>query len=287
MLPLEWQPQISFPLILGTNVSGVITAVADDVRGFSVGDAVYSMIRFPNGAAGRSQAYAEYVSVPVSDIALKPSGIDHAHVAASPMSLLTAWQFLIDVGHDVLTPLQRYPHVPVPLAGRTVLVKGASGGVGHFAVQTTKLKRAHVIAVASGKHESALRGLGAEDFIDDTRTAPEDIVRDVDLVVDAVGGPATGRFLHTIKRGGALFPVFALGFTGIEGAEQSGVTVSSVQVRSNGTQLAEFAKLLSAGDIRVLVDSTYPLAEARRARERAALGHVQGKVVLTAKHEYS
>ncbi|MEH0873942.1 NADP-dependent oxidoreductase [Pectobacterium cacticida] len=285
MLPPEWRPQISFPVILGTDVSGVIVAVADDVTDFSVGDEVYSMIRFPEWAAGRSQAYAEYVSVPVSDIALKPAGIDHIHAAAAPMSLLTAWQFLVDVGHDVPNPLQPYPHVPVPLAGKTVLVNGAAGGVGHFVVQIAKLKGARVIAVASGKHEAALRGLGADEFIDYTKTRPEEVVRDVDLVVDAVGGPATGRFLRTLKRGGTLFPVFSLGFAGAKDAEQSDVTVSSVQVRSNGAQLAELAKLLSAGDIRVLLDSTYPLAEARQAHERAAQGHIQGKIVLTVQHE--
>jgi NADPH:quinone reductase-like Zn-dependent oxidoreductase len=154
-------------------------------------------------------------------------------------------------------------------------------GVGHFAVQVAKWKGARVIAVASGKHESFLRDLGADEFIDYRKTAPEDVVRDVDLVVDSVGGPTTGRFLHTLKRGGALFPVLPLGFSGAEAAAALGVTVSATQVRSGGAQLQELGRLLDDGTIRVAIDSTFPLAEARRSHERADRGHIQGKIVLT------
>lgn len=281
MLPPEWQPKVSFPLILGTDVSGVVAAVADDVRHFAVGDAVYAMVRFPSGLAGESKAYAEYVGVPASDVARKPTGIDHMHAAGAPMSLLTAWQFMIALGHDEPNPLQPNPHAPVPLEGRTVLVNGAAGGVGHFAVQLAKWKGARVIAVASGRHEALLRELGADEFIDYTKTTPEDVVRNVDLVVDAIGGPTTGRFLRTLKRGGALFPVFPLGFSGTEEAEKLGVTVSATQVRSSRAQLAELGRLLDAGTVRVVVDSTFALADARKAHERMARGHVQGKIVLT------
>jgi NADPH:quinone reductase-like Zn-dependent oxidoreductase len=279
MLPPEWQPQVPFPVILGTDVSGVIEAVADDITDFAIGDEVFSMVRFPS--FGPSQAYAEYVSVPASEIALKPAGIDHVHAAAAPMSLLTAWQFMIDLGHNEPNPLQSTKHEPVPLEGKTVLVNGAAGGVGHFVVQIAKWKGARVIAVASGEHETFLRDLGADEFIDYTKTVPEDVVHDVDLVIDSVGGPTTGRFLRTLKRGGALFPVFPLGFAGAEEAEKLGVRVSATQVRSNGAQLEELARLLDAGTVRVMIDSTYPLADARQAHERAARGHIRGKIALT------
>ena len=281
MLPVEWQPQVTFPVILGTDVSGVVAAVADDVKGFAVGDAVYSMVRFPSGLAGGSMAYAEYVSVPASQVAIKPTGIDHVHAAGAPMSLLTAWQFMIELGHNVPNPLQPNRHESVPLAGKAVLVNAAAGGVGHFAVQLAKYKGARVIAVASGKHEALLRSLGADEFIDYTKTAPENIARELDLVIDAVGGPTAARFLRTIKRGGALFPVFPLGFVGGDEANALGVTVSATQVQSSGAQLAQVASLLSAGTIRVVIDSTFALAEAGKAHERAAQGHVQGKIVLT------
>ncbi|MFT3802340.1 MAG: NADP-dependent oxidoreductase [Burkholderiaceae bacterium] len=281
-LPPAWQPQVSFPLILGTDVSGVVEAVADDVEDFCVGDEVYSMVRFPSGLAGGSRAYAEYVNVPATEVALKPARVDHVHAAGAPMSLLTAWQFLIEQGHDVQNPLQPNRHEPVPLEGKTVLVNGAAGGVGHFALQLAKWKGARVIAVGSGRHQAFLRDLGADEFIDYTKTAAEDVVRDADLVVDAVGGPASGRLLRTLKRGGALFPIFPLGFAGADDAAKLGVTVSTTQVRSSGAQLAQLADLLDAGKVRVAIDSTFALADARKAHQRAARGHVQGKIVLTA-----
>ncbi|WP_287459753.1 NADP-dependent oxidoreductase [Sphingomonas sp.] len=281
MLPPEWQPEMTFPIIPGTDISGVIEAVADDVTDFSVGDEVYAVVRFPSGIAGESRAYAQYVVAPVSDLALKPGGIDHVHAAAAPMSLLTAWQFLIEQGHDAPNPLQPAQHVPVPLEGRKVLVNGAAGGVGHFLVQLAKWKGAHVIAVASGRHEAMLRDLGADAFYDYGKTNVEDVLTDLDLVVDAVGGPTSGRFLKTLKRGGALFPVFGLGFDDKGEAARLGVTVSTTQVNSNGPQLAEIAPLLDNGTIRVMIDSVFPLADARKAHEHAATGHLQGKIVLT------
>jgi NADPH:quinone reductase-like Zn-dependent oxidoreductase len=280
-LPAEWQPKGDFPIILGTDVSGVVEAVANDVNAFSIGDEVYSMVRFPEGVFGESGAYAEYVSVPASQVALKPAGIDHVHAAAAPMSLLTAWQFMIEQGHNVQNPLQPNQHEPVPLEGRRVLINGAAGGVGHFAVQLAKWKGAYVIAVASGKHKAFLQDLGADEFIDYTKTVPEDVVRDVDLVIDSIGGPETGRFLRTIKRGGALFPVFGLGASVGEEAGKLGITVSTTQVRSSGAQLAEVGHLLDSGTVRVAIDSTFRLADAQKAHERAAQGSIQGKIVLT------
>jgi NADPH:quinone reductase-like Zn-dependent oxidoreductase len=277
-LPPEWRPSMPMPVIPGTDISGVVEAVAPDVTNFSVGDEVFSMVRFPS--FGDSAAYAEYVAAPAQDFAHKPAGIDHIQAAAAPMAALTAWQFLIELGHDVQNPLQTEKHQPVPLNGKRVLVNGAAGGVGHFAVQLAKWKGAHVIAVASGKHEAFLRTLGADEFIDYKQQAPEDVAKDIDLVVDTLGGPTTGRFLRTLKRGGALFPVF-LGFSDVEEAVKRGITVSMTQVRSNGLQLATIGQLLADGTIRVAIDSTFPLADASKAHERAAQGHIQGKIVLT------
>lgn len=278
MLPPEWRPNIPFPIIPGTDISGVVAAVAPDVKGFAIGEEVFGMIRFPS--VGDSAAYAEYVAAPATDLAHKPAGIDHIQAAAVPMAGLTAWQFLVELGHDVQNPLQPGKHHPVPLAGKTVVINGAAGGVGHLALQLAKWKGAHVKAVASGKHEAFLKDLGADVFIDYTQQAPEAILQDTDLVLDTLGGPGTGRFLRTIKKGGALFPVF-LGFRDAEEAAERGITVSSTQVRSNGLQLGELGTLLREGTIHVAIDSTFPLAEAYKAHERAAHGHIQGKIVLT------
>lgn len=277
MLPPEWRPQASFPIILGSDVSGIVVAVAEDVKNFSVGDEVFGMVRFPS--VGESAAYAQYVAAPATDLALKPAGIDHVHAAASAMAGLTAWQFLIELGHDHPNPLQAEMHHPLPLKDKTVLINGAAGGVGHFAVQLAKWKGANVIAVASTKHESFLRKLGADEFIDYTKTPPEDVAHNVDIVLDTLGGSNTGRFLQTLKPGGALFPVF-LGFSDHEEAVKLGITVSMTQVRSSGSQLAELGKLLDKGIIRVAIDSTFSLADAKSAHERAAHGHIQGKIVL-------
>ena len=278
ILPPDWRPEISLPVIPGSDVSGVVAAIAADVKSFSVGDEVFGMIRFPS--YGESAAYAEYVAAPAADLARKPKGINHIHAAAAPMAGLTAWQFLIGLGHNHPNPLQPEMHHPVPLEGKKVLINGAAGGVGHFAVQLAKLKGAYVIAVASGSHESFLRELGADEFIDYTKNRPEEIITDADLVLDTLGGPDTGRFLHSLKRGGALFPVF-FGFSDADEAVKRGINVSMTQVRSNGSQLEELADLLNNGTVRVAIDSTFPLADAQKAHERAASGHIRGKIVLT------
>lgn len=280
-LPPEWWPEPTFPLILGTDISGVVAAVGKHVTGFSIGDEVYSMVRFPEKVMEGSGAYAEYVSVPSSELALKPRGIGHVQAAGAPMSLLTAWQFLIETGHDAPNPFQSFPHKAVPLKGRTVLVNGAGGGVGHLAVQLARWQGARVIAVASSRNEALLRELGADEFIDYTKIAAERVVKNVDLVFDAVGGANMARFLRCIRPGGALFLVNPLGFSAHSEAAQKEVMVSSTQVRSSGAQLSQAGRLLEEGVVRVVIDSTYPLALASAAHQRAAMGNIQGKIVLT------
>ncbi|MFF0163994.1 NADP-dependent oxidoreductase [Streptomyces sp. NPDC005263] len=278
-VPPELKPPFTLPLIPGTDVSGVVEAVAADVDGFTPGEEVIGLLRFPT--ALQASAYAEYVTAPASDFARKPAAIDHVHAAGLPMSGLTAWQFLIELGHDHPSPFQEAQHRPMALGSETtVLINGAAGGVGHLALQLAKWKGAHVIAVASGTHETFLRELGADEFIDYTKERPEDAARDVDLVLDTVGGPDSRRFLRTLKRGGSLYPVYFGEFDDEENAEL-GVTVTATQVRSHGAQLAELGRLIEAGTIRVAIDSTFALADARAAHERAAQGHIQGKIVLT------
>lgn len=276
IVPEPMRPKLELPFTPGTDISGVVEAVAGDARDVAPGDEVFGMIRFPSRT---SRAYAEYVAAPVADLAKKPARLDHVHAAAVPMAALTAWQFLIEILHDVAPPWQSTRHQPVAIgAGTTVLVNGAAGGVGHFAVQLAKWRGARVIAVASGRHEAFVRDLGADDFIDYTAVHAEEVVRDVDLVLDTVGGPGGHRFVRTLKRGGALFPVFFGDYR--EAAAAAGVAVSGTQVRSSGAQLAELGRLLDAGTLRVAIDSTFALADAARAHERAARGHIQGKLVL-------
>ncbi|MER7679399.1 NADP-dependent oxidoreductase [Streptomyces sp. NPDC096934] len=279
VMPAEMRPALEYPLIPGTDMSGVVEAVAPDVLGFAVGDEVFGMLRFP-GFDGRT--YAEYVAAPASDLAHKPADVGHVQAAGAPMAALTAWQYLVGLGHDVPSPFTGRVHRPVPITpDMTVLVNGAAGGVGHFALQLAKWKGAHVVAVASGRHEQFLRGLGADEFVDYTRTPVADVVSGVDLVVDTVGGPHSSRLLTVLRRGGTMLPVFFAQYDAEETARRD-ITVSNIQVRSNGLQLAEIGRLLDDGTLQVGVDSTYPLHEAARAHTRAAQGHIQGKIVLTA-----
>ncbi|MDF2622458.1 MAG: NADPH:quinone reductase [Kosakonia cowanii] len=279
-LPPQWQPDSVFPLIPGTDIAGVVEAIGEGAHGFRAGDEVYSMVRFPQDVMKGSGAYAEYIAVPADELALMPQGIDYLQAAAAPMSLLTAWQFLIDPGHHEPNPFQPFPHIPVLLKGKTVLVNGAGGGVGHLAVQLARWQGARVIAVASGKHEALLRELGASEFIDYTRHAAETVAQPVDLVVDAVGGVNMERFLLLIKPGGALYLVNPLGFAGQQEAARRGITVSSTQVRSSGQQLQQAGQLLASGEVRVVTDSIYPLRDAAAAHQRASQGGIQGKIVL-------
>ncbi|GAA1655677.1 NADP-dependent oxidoreductase [Actinoplanes couchii] len=273
VMPPEMRPELSCPLTPGTDVSGVVEAVGPGVSDLVVGDEVYGMLRFP-GFEGRG--YAEYVAAPAADLARKPTGLDHVRAAGAPMAVLTAWQFLVELGHDVPSPFTGRVHRPVALGpGTTVLVNGAAGGVGHFAVQLAKWKGARVVAVASGRHEEFLRDLGADEFVDYTRERAVDVVRDVDVVVDAVGG----NLLPVLKDGGTMLPVFFAEYDPVE-IERRGITVSNIQVRSSGAQLAQIGRLFDSGVLRVGVDSVFPLSDAVGAHVRAARGHLQGKIVL-------
>ncbi len=135
-------------------------------------------------------------------------------------------------------------------------------------------------AIASGTHGAFSPELGADEFIDYTKSRPKELVHDVDLVLDTVGGTTSHRFLRTLKRGGAWYPVFVAEYDPQETAKL-GVTTSGTQVRSNGAQLAALGRMLDEGTLRVAIDSTVPLADTRAAHERAAQGHIQGKIVLT------
>ena len=249
-------------------MSGIVEAVGPDVTAFHEGDAVYGLIRVPSGGSPAG-TYAEYVTAPTAHLALKPASIDHLQAAAVPMAALTVWQGIVE--HTNLE------------AGQTVLVNGAAGGTGHFAVQLAKSRGARVIGVASGRHEAFLRELGVDAFIDYTITLPEQVAHDVDLVIDTVGTMGENPLLLTLKRGGTLLWIGLrpMGNSIIETEyTEAGVTVEKIQVRSNGAHLAAIGELIDAGQLRVTIDTVVPLAEARKAHERGERGHLRGIIVL-------
>jgi NADPH:quinone reductase-like Zn-dependent oxidoreductase len=269
--PLDWKVraghvkawlQHRLPLIPGWDVSGVVEAVGSGVRAFKVGDAVYGMLDFTHNGA-----YAEYVATGTRNLAPKPGSIDHVHAAAVPLAALTAWQALFNVARLTL--------------GQTVLIHGAAGGVGHFAVQFAKWKGARVIGTASSGNEGFLRELGADEVID-YRTRPfEEVVHDVDVVFDPIGGDTQERSWKVLKKGGVL--VATLGISSPEAATEYGVRGEGVMVGPDNAQLTQIATLIDAENVKPAVSAVLPLAEAARAHELSQTGHVRGKIVLKVK----
>ena len=212
----------------------------------------------------RDGAAAEYVSVRSRDLAPKPSSIDHVHAAAVPLSALTAWQALFD--HGRLS------------AGQRVLIHGAAGGVGTFAVQLARWCGAHVIGTGSQPNLALLRELGADEVIDHASARFEDKVRGVDLVLDTVGGDTLERSWGVLRRGGVL--VSTAGPAPGDTAARYGVRGVFFVVESNRPQLVQIGRLIDAGSLRPIVEAVFPLAEARQAYEQGLRGHARGKLVL-------
>jgi NADPH:quinone reductase-like Zn-dependent oxidoreductase len=254
-----------FPLVLGWDVSGIVEKLGPETTGFAPGAAVFSR---PDIA--RDGAYAEFVVVRASELAHKPASLGHVEAASVPLVALTAWQTLFEASP---------PHVAAGLsAGQTVLVHAASGGVGSFAVQLAKWRGAKVIATASGKNEAFVRGLGADVFVDYTKQRFEDVAKDVDVVLDGVGGETQERSFATLRPGGILVSI--AGRPSADLAKKHGVRVGYVFVQPNAAQLTKIAALLDEKVLKTEVQEVLPLAEARRAQEISATGRVRGKIVL-------
>ncbi len=247
----------SFPLILGTDISGVVEEVGAGVPRFKPGDEVYA-----RGGVGRDGAYAEYAAVPQSDVALKPKSLDHVNAAALPHVTLTAWQALY-----VLADVQ---------PGQTVLIHGAAGGVGHIAVQLAKLRGATVIGTASRNLE-LLAELGVEQAIDYATTRFEDVVHDVDVVLDTVGGDTQERSWGVLKPGGIL--VSAIQPPSEETAKAHGVRAAMVWTNPPiGETLAEVARLVDAGKLRPHVSEIFTLDQVPDAHRLMENKHARGKI---------
>jgi NADPH:quinone reductase-like Zn-dependent oxidoreductase len=257
--PTELTWSETFPTIPGHDVSGVVEALGPGVSDVSLGEAVYGLIAFP-----RDGSAAEYVVVRAGDLAPKPRTLDHVHAAAVPLSALTAWQALFI--HAGLT------------AGQRVLIHGAAGGVGAFAVQLARWRGAHVSATASARHHEFLRGLGVETVIDYRTTHFEEMLHDVDVVLDTIGGDTLERSWRVLRRGGTLVSVAAQ--PSPEPARDGGTRGIFFIVEPSRAQLVEIARLIDAGHVRPVLDAVLPLARAREAFERGLAGHVRGKIVL-------
>jgi NADPH:quinone reductase-like Zn-dependent oxidoreductase len=247
------------PWIPGFDIAGVVEKTGAKIGKVKAGDSVYATVD-PGGGGG----YAEYAVVTEVESAPKPESINYVDAAAVPGVALTAWQALIDTAK--LT------------AGQTALIHGGSGGVGTFAIQIAKARGAKVIATASTRNQDLLKQLGADVAIDYTRQKFEEAVKDVDVVLDSVGGDTRSRSYGVVKKGG--FIVSIVGRIDQAELEKHGIRGASISVDPNSDELAEIGKLIDAGKIKVIVSQTFSLSDAAKAQEQVATGHTRGKIVL-------
>ena len=249
----------NFPLIPGWDVSGEIEEVGSDIKNFRKGDEVYSR---PDPT--KNGTYAEYVVVKADQVGLKPKSIDHEKAAAIPLAGLTAWQGLFDHGQLV--------------AGQKVLIHGASGGVGTFAVQFAKWKGAYVIGTASEKNIDFLKELGVDEVIDYNKERFEDNLKDIDLVFDTIGSDTQKRSLEVLKNGGRL--ITTLKPENQEEAKAKNIHIEGFTAQSNPEQLEQIAQLIDEGKVKPVIATIMPLEQAVEAQKLSEAGHTRGKIVL-------
>jgi NADPH:quinone reductase-like Zn-dependent oxidoreductase len=250
----EW-----LPVVLGYEISGIVEALAPDVREVKAGNAIYALTDFlRNGGA------AEYIAVRAADLAPKPNSLDFVQAASVPLSALTAWQALFD--HGRLT------------GGQTVLIHGAAGGVGSFAVQLVRWRKARVIASDAARNADFLRRLGAEEVIDYASERFENRVSDADMVLDLVGGETLERSWGVLRREGVLVTTVAP--IPKEKGAAHGVKGVFFIVKPSRQELTEIARLIDEGHVRPMVDAVFPLERAREAFEKGLSRRVRGKLVL-------
>lgn len=243
-----------FPIVLGHEFSGVVEAVGTDSMGVRVGDHIYGLSDwFIDGAQ------AEYCVTVPANIAPKPVTLEHTQAAAVPISALTAWQALIDRARLS--------------AGQRVLIHGAAGGVGSFAVQLARHQGAHVITTASPTNSDFVKALGADEVIDYRITPFETVVGEVDVVLDTVGGDTRDRSWAVLRRGGRLVTIAA----DAEGSKEQRVRDAFFIVEPSRNQLANIAHLIDAGALRPVVGAVFSMEDFRQAYEQKP---ARGKNIL-------
>jgi NADPH:quinone reductase-like Zn-dependent oxidoreductase len=260
---LDW-PVDRLPATPSYEFAGVVAAVGPGVEEVAIGESVYALGDFDcDGAA------ADYAIVRADLLAPKPRTLEYIESAAVPLAALSAWQALFD--HGNLSE------------GERVLIHGAAGGVGGFAVQLAHSRGAYVIGTASGGNVATARSLGADQVVDHTSTRFEDVVEEVDLVFDTVGGERLERSPAVVRRGGRLVSLAAE--PPQERAAARGIAALYFVVEPNREQLIEVARLVDGGGLKVTIDAVFALADARAAFERSLGEHDGGKIVLRVANE--
>ena len=251
-------------IILGWDVSGIVTEAGRTVTKFKPGDEVFGMINFP----GHGKAYAEYTVAPAEHLASKPANITHEEAAAATLAALTAWQALVT-------------NAKVS-KGQKVVIQAASGGVGHYAVQIAKWLGAYVIATSSSANRDFVMSLGADEHIDYKKHRIDTIVTDADFVLDPIGGDNIDPSLKAVKKGGTviMLPSFFKEEI-IAKAGAKGVNGYFFTVRSNGADMQQLATLLEKGIVRSHVSKKFSFDEMKEAHLQIESGRTQGKIVVT------
>lgn len=257
--------KISLPAILGWDFSGIIEDVGKNVLGFKMGDEVFGCIGFP----GLGKTYAEYTVADPDLLAKKPRNISFDEAAAIPLAGLTAYQAI----NEELNIS----------SGQKILIQAAAGGVGHLAVQFTKLNGAYVIGTASEKNEKFLKSLGIDKVINYKKEKFEDEVHDLDAVLDAMGGEVLYRSISCVKRGGAVVCLPSSTKNdpkAIEIAAEKGVRLMWPMMRPDGKEMRLIAHLLEEKKIKVKVDKIFALDQIAWAHKAIETHQTSGKVVV-------
>ncbi|PSB22473.1 zinc-binding alcohol dehydrogenase [filamentous cyanobacterium Phorm 46] len=271
--PVDWKIRqghlqlltgFNFPKIVGSDISGVVVEVGSEVTKFKVGDEVYT---FLNPIAGG--ACAEYAVVPESSAAIKPKNITHAEAAGVPIAGLTALQALRDLGE-----IQ---------AEKKVLINGASGGVGIFAVQVAKAMNAEVTGVCSAKNRDFVKGLGADLVLDYAEVDFTKQLQKYDIILDAVGTKtfagcenvlqAEGVYISTLPSFDNLAPMFFSSF-------MSGKKAKLIVANPNPSDLDFLRELIESDRVDPIVDRTYSLQEVAAAHTYSETGRAVGKIAI-------
>ncbi|MGQ7272717.1 NADP-dependent oxidoreductase [Marinobacter sp. V034] len=259
---LPWTP--------GYDLSGIVTEVGDDVTTLAPGDRVMGLVGFPSGGG----AYAEYALARADELILVPEEMDLVEAGGLPLAALTAWQGLFEVAE--LEPEHK------------VLIHAGAGGVGHLAIQFAKARGAHVIATASAGNSDFLATLGADEVIDYAHDDFTDACYGLDVVFDLVGGDTGHRSLHTLGEHGVLVTVPTVTADPIiTEAENMGLRAHGMTVRPDVFHLDEIAELIEDGDVRLHVETIYPLDAVVEAHRQLQTGRGRGKKVLRCQPTYA
>lgn len=248
-----------FPLTLGWDVSGVVEAVGQKVSRFQVGDAVFSRpdIR-------RNGTYAEYVAIHEDEVAHKPRTISHVEAATIPLAGIAAWEAMITTAGVT--------------AGQRVLIHAASGGVGSIAVQLAKSRGAHVITTTSEKNRALVKSLGADEVIDYRTQKFEEAVRDVDVVLDTIGGQVQDASWSVLSPGGILVSIIST--PPQEKAKSLGVRSAFLFIQPSASILVQLAALIENGKLRPVIGAEFALSDIAKAHALSQSGHAAGKIAL-------